>query len=223
MDRHFSEPITSCNGSGDNGHTFLCEVCKGLGDCNPHSQMLGRRHKGTYVHHRNLVTLKSSAQSGCQMCQLLFDCLKEDQSFDTVFAEAQELELRRASLLSSGLGFDWKRDTDEAAEIARSVAQKHESEQHEKTTKLKTRIARLGRVAKAMCKGGGYDEVKTETNIQGRIVIRFEERELRDKPCFQDIEVRVSGSYLPAIHDPAGIWRGLEVFVSTGRYPMAAF
>lgn len=236
MDSRFSEPIASRDESGDNDHALLCEVCKGLGDCNPHSKMFGRRHGGTYIHHRNLITLKYSAQTGCQMCQLLFDCLKEKEGFDTVLAEAQELELRRGSLMSSGLSFDSKRDTDEAAEIVRSigqqqkskqasedsqsVAQEQKSEQREKITKLKTRIANLGRVAKALCKGGGHDKVKTHTSIQGRIVISFHDRELRDKPSFQHIEVRVCGAYASEIYGAKGIWKTLEVLVSTGWHLM---
>lgn len=142
--------------------------------------------------------------------------MKENEGFGTVFAEAQELELRRGSSMLSGLSFDWKRDTDEAAEIARSIAQQQESEQHEKNTNLETRMAKSGGVAKALCEGGGYDQVKPQTNIQGRIVIRFKEGELRDKPWYQHIEVRVSGSYLPAIKDDEGISEMLEVLVSTG-------
>lgn len=215
MNSRCSEPITSRNESGDNEHALLCEVCKGLGDCNPHSEMIGRRHKGTYLHHRNLIVLKHSAQTGCQMCQIFCDCLEDSVGFDTVLAEAEKVELRRAILLSPGQGFDCKRDTDEAAEISRSLAQQQKSQQHERSTKLNPRFAKLARVAKALCMRGAYDEVKAQRNFQGRLVISLGIGGLKDTPGFQNIEVRVSDSRLPDMWSGEGIRKTLEVLIST--------
>ncbi|KAI6749441.1 hypothetical protein HG530_015280 [Fusarium avenaceum] len=225
--------------------TDVCEICDAFVNFDPRSSMSRRRQKisyqnpcllekyeWAYFHQPNLVALKDSADAGCQVCQLMLDCLEISDHIDAIFDEERKLELR---MFKDSRDVQSKVDDTEAEEF---VGKAFRQIIYEKAQDRRASNWRGSEYNKKF----PYDEWNHRGRLDGPIVLLsgrvtslqnaslfsshlsddgksgspsiISDLEVNGKKVYQ-IEVRVSCSAFTEFDQTGGLWGILEAHIST--------
>jgi hypothetical protein len=228
--------------------TDVCEICDAFVNFDPRSSISRRRqrinyhnsfllekYEWAYFHQPNLVALKDSADAGCQVCQLMLDCLEISDQIDVIFDEERKLELR---MFKDSLDVQSKVDDTKAEEF---VGKAFRQIIYEKAQERRASNERGSQYNEKF----PYDEWNHRGRLDGPIVLLsghaavLEEAslfsshlsdggksdspsitrdlEVNGKKVYQ-IEVRVSCSTFTEFDQTGGLWGILEAHISTGMY-----
>jgi hypothetical protein len=227
-------------------NTDVCEICEAFVNFDPRSSISRRRQKisyrnsahlekyeWAYFHQPNLVALKDSADAGCQVCQLMLDCLEISDQIDFIFDEERKLELRM-----SKTSFDVRSRVDDA-ETEGFVGEVFRQIMYEKTRESEAFKWRGSHYDEKL----SYDERKHRGRLDGPIVLLsghtvvpeeaslfsgnpsddgefvspsvVRDLEMNDTKVYQ-IQVYVPCSSFTEFDQNGGLWGTLEGHISTG-------